>query len=165
MIYTEKASNETMCGRYHVQKSEDALQTGELKFENMARVKRLQDSLRCKAPLAMGSDCTKVRARLSYSNDYGGHVLGSVLSLSKCRVEDANDIDDVINEIKEKNAHATQTRAIMMKVRYLPLWNDMHSQRLCYSLHCHTSRLWSLRSSLRQDQSPPKRSMPCKSVS
>ena len=80
-------------------------------------MKRLQVSLGCKAPLAMGSDCTKVRARLSYSNDYGGHILGSVLSLSECAVEDADDIDELINEIKEKNAHATQTRAIMMKVR------------------------------------------------
>ncbi|KAH9929219.1 uncharacterized protein B0H18DRAFT_874204 [Fomitopsis serialis] len=102
--------------RYYVKNSADVLQSGELEFENVARVKRFQDTFGYHGPVAVGSDCTKVRARLSYSNDYGSHILGSVLPLAECTVDDADDIDDVIKNIKDKKAYATQTRAIMIKI-------------------------------------------------
>ncbi|KAH7902899.1 hypothetical protein BJ138DRAFT_1200019 [Hygrophoropsis aurantiaca] len=60
-------------------------------------------------------DCTKVRGRLTYSNDFGSHILGSVLPLDQCQVDDSADIDEVINNIKKANAIATQVRAIIAK--------------------------------------------------
>ena len=74
-----------------------------------------------KGPLATASDCTKVKKRLSYSNDFGSHVLGSVLPLEECEVKEGEDIDEVINEIKKKKVMASQTHAIIMKVNALAL--------------------------------------------
>jgi hypothetical protein len=62
-----------------VARSDDSLQQPHLVFENMARVKRLMKPVNYTGPLSFGGDCTKVRQRLAYSNDFGSHVLGSVL--------------------------------------------------------------------------------------
>ena len=104
-----------------VANSKDALQNPALVYKNMARVKRLVKAVKFKGPLATASDCTKVKKRLSYSNDFGSHVLGSVLPLEECEVKEGEDIDEVINEIKKKKAMASQTRAIIMKVNALAL--------------------------------------------
>ena len=104
-----------------VANSKDALQNPALVYKNMARVKRLVEVVKFKGPLAAASDCTKVKKRLSYSNDFGSHVLGSVLPLEECEVEEGEDIDEVINEIKKKKAMASQTCAIIMKVNALAL--------------------------------------------
>jgi hypothetical protein len=99
-----------------VAKSPDALQVPLLVFENMVRVQRLVKSLNFRGAIVISSDCTKVRKRLAYSTDFGAHVLGSILPLEECEVEDIEDIDDVITEIKRKKAVASQTRAIVAKV-------------------------------------------------
>ncbi|KAJ6494482.1 hypothetical protein C8R45DRAFT_1095403 [Mycena sanguinolenta] len=99
-----------------VPKSADALRNPYLIFENMARVKRLVDSIHYSGPVAVAGDCTKVRKRLSFSNDFGGHILGSVWELENCIAEDPDDIERVINEITKANAEATQVRAILIKV-------------------------------------------------
>ncbi|KAF5372671.1 hypothetical protein D9615_009847 [Tricholomella constricta] len=88
--------------------SEDALQNPALIFENMARVKRFVDLRKYTGPIAVAGDCTKVRPRLTYSNDYGGHILGSILPLSECEVDDIDDIDEIIKRVKALNAMATQ---------------------------------------------------------
>jgi hypothetical protein len=80
----------------------------------MARLKRLMDRVKFTGPCAFGGDCTKVRKRLSYSNDFGGHVLGSVQPLDECEVHDAEDVDIVVDRLSDKKA--TQVRAIMVKV-------------------------------------------------
>lgn len=85
----------------------------------MARVKRLMDHVKYMGPLSFGGDCTKVRQRLTYSNDFGSHVLGSVLPMDECEVREAEDIDMAIDRIKSKKAMATQVRAIMVKVDYI----------------------------------------------
>ncbi|KAF9236407.1 hypothetical protein BU15DRAFT_76980 [Melanogaster broomeanus] len=82
-----------------VANSEDALSNPELIFENVA----------------LGGDCTKVRPRLTYSNDYGSHILGSVLPLNECEVDDGDDIENVIKKIKDAEAIASQVRAIIIK--------------------------------------------------
>jgi hypothetical protein len=101
-----------------VAKSEDSLQNPHLTFENMARFKRLADSLKYAGPIAIAGDCTKLRQQLSYSNDFGSHVLGSVLPMEECEVRDAEDINTAINRIEKKKGMATQVRAIMVKVNY-----------------------------------------------
>ena len=99
-----------------VANSEDALQMPLLVYENMARVLHLIKSVNFQGAIVISSDCTKVRAWLAYSTDFGSHVLGSVLPLDKCEVDDTEDIDDVIAEIEAKKAIASQTRAIVAKV-------------------------------------------------
>ncbi|KAJ7751325.1 hypothetical protein DFH07DRAFT_774922 [Mycena maculata] len=99
-----------------VAKSEDALQNPYLIYENMARVKRLADSIHYSGPVAVAGDCTKVRKRLTYSTDFGGHILGSVWPLADCIAEDPDDIQRVIDEVTKAKAEATQVRAILIKI-------------------------------------------------
>ncbi|KAJ7136427.1 hypothetical protein C8R43DRAFT_1089454 [Mycena crocata] len=99
-----------------VAKSEDALQNPYLIYENLARVVRLVKSIGYKGPLTVAGDCTKVRKRLTYSTDFGGHMLGSVLPFEKCVVETPQEIDAAIEKMSKANAQASQVRAILMKV-------------------------------------------------
>ncbi|KAJ7430573.1 hypothetical protein B0H11DRAFT_1942811 [Mycena galericulata] len=78
-----------------VANSEDALRNPTLVYENIARVKRLADSIKYSGPVAVAGDCTKVRKRLTYSNDFGGHILGGVLPLEECIAEDREDIERI----------------------------------------------------------------------
>ncbi|KAF9245412.1 hypothetical protein BU15DRAFT_41271 [Melanogaster broomeanus] len=98
-----------------VANSEDALSNPELVFENVARVKRFVDAIKYCGPVAVGGDCTKVRPRLTYSNDYGSHIIGSVLPLNECEVDDGDDIENVIKKVKDAKAIASQVRAIIIK--------------------------------------------------
>lgn len=115
VAYYESTSIDTIC-RSLVAKSDDALQNPDLIFENVVRVKWLLDIVKYEGPVSVGSDCTKVRARLSYSQDFGSHILGSVLPMDQCEVDDAEDIEAVINRVKEAKAMATQVRAVIVKV-------------------------------------------------
>jgi hypothetical protein len=74
------------------------------------------DSIKYSGPVAVAGDCTKVRPRLTYSNDFGSHILGSTLPLDECEIDDEDDIDDAISKIKKKKAIASQVRAILIKV-------------------------------------------------
>lgn len=107
------------CSRL-VANTEDALQNPALIYENVVRVKRLVDVLIDRYPFLLfvfiAIDCTKVRARLSYSNAFGSHVLGSTLPLAETAVNSAEDIETVIEKIKAADAVATQVRAIVVKV-------------------------------------------------
>ena len=67
-------------------------------------------------------DATKVRQWFAYSNNFGSHVLGSVLPMDQCTVDNSEDIDEVIKNIRAKKAGATQTRAIIAKVHLL-IWD------------------------------------------
>ena len=100
-----------------VANSEDALSNPSLIYENIARIKRFVDSIKYSGPVAIGGDCTKVRARLTYSNDFGSHILGSTLPLDECEVDNPDDIDEIIGKITKKKVLATQVRAILAKVR------------------------------------------------
>ncbi|KAF8169334.1 hypothetical protein K438DRAFT_1774346 [Mycena galopus ATCC 62051] len=77
---------------------------------------RYPHAIKYSGPVAVAGDCTKVRPRLTYSNDFGSHILGSTLALSECEIDDENDIDDVISKIKKKKAVASQVRAILIKI-------------------------------------------------
>ncbi|KAJ7739624.1 hypothetical protein B0H14DRAFT_3515756 [Mycena olivaceomarginata] len=99
-----------------VEKSEDSLQNPYLVYENIARVKCLIDTIKYTGPVAVAGDCTKVRKRLTYSPDFGGHILGSVLPFDQCIVENPEEIDAVIAKIMKAKAEASQVRAILVKV-------------------------------------------------
>ncbi|TFY78129.1 hypothetical protein EWM64_g5878 [Hericium alpestre] len=99
-----------------VANSEDALQNPSLVFENMACVKWFMDAIKYDGPVAFAGDCTKVRARLSYSNSSGGHVLGSTLPLDECVVDNSDDIEIIIDQAKSQKVIATQVCAILAKI-------------------------------------------------
>lgn len=75
------------------------------------------DSIKYTGPVALAGDCTKVRARLMFSNDYGSHILGSTLTLDEVAVKDTNDIEDVVERVTREKKFASQVRAILIKVR------------------------------------------------
>ena len=101
-----------------IQRSPDCLSDPDLSFENVARVRRAIDLLGHKGPVAVAGDCTKVKQRLQYSRKYGGNVLGSVLSLEQTSVATVSEIDTLVGKINKDNKLATQTRAILIKVRH-----------------------------------------------
>lgn len=92
------------------------MQNPYLVWDNMLRLKRLVVAMKFEGGIAVAGDCTKVRTCLTYSTDFGSHVLGSVLPLEECEVNETEDIDEVIAEIKKKKATASQARAIIAKV-------------------------------------------------
>ncbi|EIW59893.1 uncharacterized protein TRAVEDRAFT_122203 [Trametes versicolor FP-101664 SS1] len=102
--------------RYFVKKSPDCLSDPDLAFENVARVKRLIDALKYSGPVALAGNCTKVRKRLTFSNDYGSHVLGAALPLEQCAVKDTNDIENFVTRVSDGKEFATQVRAILVKI-------------------------------------------------
>ncbi|OSD06283.1 hypothetical protein PYCCODRAFT_1520004 [Trametes coccinea BRFM310] len=89
-----------------VKRSPDVLSQPDLDFENVARVKRLMDSLRYCGPVA----------RLSYSNDHGSHILGSTLSLDDCVVDEVDDITRIVAHVRSEKKFASQVRAILVKI-------------------------------------------------
>ncbi|EIW56114.1 uncharacterized protein TRAVEDRAFT_50602 [Trametes versicolor FP-101664 SS1] len=99
-----------------IKRSPDVLTKPDLDFENVARVKRLMDILKYNGPVAVAGDCTKVRQRLTYSNDHGSHVLGSTLPFEQCAVADTEEISRLVKRIGEEKQYASQVRAILIKI-------------------------------------------------
>jgi hypothetical protein len=67
------------------------------------------DSVKYTGPVVVAGDCTKVRARLAYSTDFGSHVLGSVLPLESCVVDEYKDIENIVEDITKAKAEVTHT--------------------------------------------------------
>ncbi|TFK58820.1 hypothetical protein BDN72DRAFT_949631 [Pluteus cervinus] len=112
----------TFCGpssrhlRSLMARSTDSLKNPALTYENVARVKRYADSISYCGPILVAGDNTKVKKRLNFSNDYGAHVLGTTYELSEVEVDNAADIDEIVNRTTKNNAFATQVRAIIAKI-------------------------------------------------
>ncbi|KIY61999.1 hypothetical protein CYLTODRAFT_459371 [Cylindrobasidium torrendii FP15055 ss-10] len=98
-----------------VSSSSDALQNPMLVWENFGRVRRYMDSVGYSGPMTVGIDCTKVKERLNYSPLFGGHILGSTLPLSACLVQDVEDIDIVVQRVKDEDLGAKQARAVLLQ--------------------------------------------------
>jgi hypothetical protein len=97
-------------------KSSDALQNPDLVYENVARCTRLRDALNETSPVGYSSDCTKAKPRMGFSNNFGGHVLGSTLRLEDSAVSSIEDIEIIIQRAKDEGLIATQVRVVMVKV-------------------------------------------------
>ncbi|KAJ3766604.1 hypothetical protein FB446DRAFT_757584 [Lentinula raphanica] len=97
-------------------KSVDAMQNPYLIFENVGRFKQHYDSILYSGPVIAGSDCTKVKKRLSFSVQFGRHILGSTMPLDMVEVDSAEDIDEIVKQIVSENTLTTQVRAVMMKI-------------------------------------------------
>lgn len=99
-----------------VARSQDALTNPGLIPENWARFARYTQSIKYDGPIIVASDCTKVKRTLSYSTDYGGHVLGTVFDLADVEVDGPDDIDEIVDRANKQNAYASQARAVLARV-------------------------------------------------
>lgn len=101
--------------RYLRAKEIDIVTNPELVYENILKFARLIKALNWNGPVVGMTDCTKIRPKLTYSDELGG-IVGSTLKLSETSVQTYDDIHNVINHIKRKKAIATQVRVIVLKV-------------------------------------------------
>ena len=61
------------------------------------------------------TDCTKVRAKLTYSQELGC-IVGSTLNFDDTQVTTYDDIHLKIKEIQDNKATASQVRCVVLKV-------------------------------------------------
>ncbi|CAB4438414.1 unnamed protein product [Rhizophagus irregularis] len=102
--------------RYLRNNNEDHLTNPELCFENVARFKRLIDTIGYDSPIVAMTDNTKLKERLRYSPILGC-IIGSTLSKEETIINVYSDIPSTINKIKEENAIAKDVRAYMLCVK------------------------------------------------
>lgn len=95
--------------------NEDRLTNPELYFENVARFKRLIDTIGYNGPIAAMTDNTKLKERLRYSSILGC-IIGSTLPKEETVINVYSDIPSTIAKIKEKNAIAKDVRAYLLQV-------------------------------------------------
>jgi hypothetical protein len=78
---------------------EDYLTDPDLCFENVARFKRLIDTIQYDGPISAMTDNTKLRSRLKYSSTFGC-IIGSILPKEETHINIYSDIPNVITKIK-----------------------------------------------------------------
>ncbi|EXX57030.1 hypothetical protein RirG_210800 [Rhizophagus irregularis DAOM 197198w] len=101
--------------RYLRAKEVDVVTNPELIYENILKFSQLIKALNWNGPVVGMTDCTKIRPKLTYSDELGG-IVGSTLKLSETSVQTYDDIHNVINYIKQKKAIATQVKVIVLKI-------------------------------------------------
>ncbi|GES83371.1 hypothetical protein RCL_jg16077.t1 [Rhizophagus clarus] len=101
--------------RYMRANESDIISNPELVYENILKVVRLIKALNWNGPIVGMTDCTKVRPKLTYSDELGC-IVGSTLKLSETSVQTYDDIHKIINNIKQKKAIATQVRVVVLKI-------------------------------------------------
>lgn len=115
--------------RYLRTKDEDRLTNPNLVYENVARFARAVDSLKWNGPIVAMTDCTKVRSKLTYSQELGC-IVGSTMSFEDSHVDIYDDIHQIIKNIREKNEIASQVRCILLKVYFI-----VKLQFICYIVY------------------------------
>lgn len=97
------------------QKSEEFIYNTDICFENIARFKRLADSMNYNGPVIAMTDNTKLRPRLGYSANFGC-IIGSTFSLEQTHVENYDEVKLTIQNIISNNAIAKQVRLYLLQV-------------------------------------------------
>ena len=87
----------------------------DLCFENVARFKRFLDKINYKGPIAAMSDNTKLKSSLRYSSQLGC-IIGSTLSKEETKINNYNDIPNIIQHIKDKKAIGNYVRVYILQV-------------------------------------------------
>ncbi|RIB11242.1 hypothetical protein C2G38_2262096 [Gigaspora rosea] len=96
-------------------KSEEHILDTSICLENMARFKRLADSMNYNGPVIAMTDNTKLRPRLGYSASLGC-IVGSTFSLNQARVNDYNEVNTVIQNMVANKAIAKQVRLYLLQI-------------------------------------------------
>jgi len=87
-------------------------------YENVARFKRLLDTLKYDGLIVAITDNIKLKPGLQYFAQFGC-IISSSLQLEETQVNNYDDIPIIINNIKEKKAIAKDVRAYLLQVKYL----------------------------------------------
>ncbi|GBB96321.1 hypothetical protein RclHR1_27250001 [Rhizophagus clarus] len=95
--------------------SEDRLTDPDLCFENIARFKRLIDSIQYNGPVVVMTDITKLKSRLRYSPTFGC-IIGSVFPIEETKINVYADIPNIISKIKNEKAIAKDVHAYMLQI-------------------------------------------------
>lgn len=95
--------------------NEDYLTNPDLCFENVARFKRLIDTIQYDGPIVAMTDNTKLKPQLKY-NPTLGCITGSVLSKEETHINIYSDIPKVIEKIKSSNGIAKSVRVYILQV-------------------------------------------------
>ncbi|CAB4434731.1 unnamed protein product [Rhizophagus irregularis] len=95
--------------------NEDTLTNPALTFENVAKFKRLIDTLNYRGPIVAMSDNTKLKPALRYSSILGC-IIGSTLPIEQTKINTYEDIQPIINDIKTKKAIAKDVRAYILQI-------------------------------------------------
>jgi len=95
--------------------SEDFLTNPDLYFENVARFKRLIDSIQYNGPVVAMTDNTKLKSRLRYSPTFG-YIIGSIFLVEETKISVYADIPNIISKIKNEKAIAKNIRVYMLQV-------------------------------------------------
>jgi len=103
--------------RYLRTKDENRLTNPNLVYENVARFARAVDSLKWNGLVVAMTDCTKVRSKLTYSQELGC-IVSFTMNFEDSHVDTYNDIHQIIKNIREKNEIASQVQCILLKVYY-----------------------------------------------
>lgn len=104
-----------MIFRHFRSKDQDILTSPEISLENIARFAKIADELHWKGPVVLMTDCTKLRPKVVYSQEFGS-IMGSILPTDQTKCETYDDIHKIMNNIKEQGAIATQVRGFLLKV-------------------------------------------------
>jgi hypothetical protein len=99
-------------------RDEDRLTNPNMIYENVARFARAVNALKWNGPIVAMTDCTKVRAKLTYSQELGC-IVGSTMTFENTCVTTYDDVHQIIKDIQEKNVIASQVRCILLKVIFL----------------------------------------------
>ncbi|RGB26099.1 hypothetical protein C1646_770898 [Rhizophagus diaphanus] len=101
--------------RYHRSIPEDAINNPNLCHENVARFKRLLDSLHYKNNVVVMTDCTILKSRLQYSTNLGC-IVRSTLDQNNCKIETYDNIYKKISDIKQRNVIAKYVKIYVLQV-------------------------------------------------
>jgi hypothetical protein len=97
--------------------SKDRLTDPDLCYENVARFKRLVDSIQYDGPVTAMTDNTKLKCRLRYSPTFGC-IIGSVFPKEDTKIEVYGDIPKIVSKIKNEKVIAKDVRAYMLQVLF-----------------------------------------------
>ena len=95
--------------------SEDYLTNPDLCYENVARFKRLVDSIQYNSPVVVMTDNTKLKSCLRYLPTLGC-IIGSIFPIEETKINVYADIPNIINKIKNEKAIAKDVRAYILQV-------------------------------------------------
>ena len=84
-------------------------------YENVVRFACAMEALKWTGPVVAMTDCTKIRAKLTYSQELGC-IVGSTLNFDDTQVTTYDDIHSKIREIQDNKAIASQVRCVVLKV-------------------------------------------------
>ncbi|RGB36636.1 hypothetical protein C1646_757851 [Rhizophagus diaphanus] len=93
----------------------DCLTNLDCYYENVAKFKRLIDSVQYNGPVVVMTDNTKLKSYLRYSPTFG-YIVGSVLSKEETTINVYSDIPNIINKIKSKKAIAKDVCVYILQI-------------------------------------------------